>query len=195
MPNHVHLLAVPDGQDGLRALLGEVHRRYTAGINARNGWTGHLWQGRFGSVVMDEDHLVHDVRYVCLNPVRAKLVTRAEDWPWASTRAHLSGRDDGLTDLTPVRERFATFADVLDSGEDQAAVAALRRSERTGRPLGSAVWPAGLEATTGRVLARRKPGPRPESRNPRTPPEVLRIRIGLRSHAPREVVRPRALRR
>ncbi|MDQ0473502.1 transposase [Labrys wisconsinensis] len=162
MPNHVHLLAVPDGQDGLRALLGEVHRRYTAGINARNGWTGHLWQGRFGSVVMEEDHLVHAVRYVCLNPVRAKLVTRAEDWPWASTRAHLSGRDDGLTDLTPVRERFATFADLLDSAEDEAAVAALRRSERTGRPLGSASWLAGLEATTGRVLARRKPGPRPE---------------------------------
>ncbi|MDQ0473505.1 transposase [Labrys wisconsinensis] len=104
MPNHVHLLAVPDGPDGLRALLGEVHRRYTAGINARNGWTGHLWQGRFGSVVMEEYHFVHAVRYVCLNPVRAKLAPRAEDWPWASTRAHLSGHDDGLTDLAPVRD-------------------------------------------------------------------------------------------
>src|SRR5882757_2929031 len=98
MPNHVHLLAVPEKADGLRALLGEVHRRYTARINARNKWTGHVWQGRFGSVAMAEDHLAHAVRHVCLNPVRARLVARAEDWPWSSVKAHLTGRSDGVPD-------------------------------------------------------------------------------------------------
>jgi putative transposase len=154
MPNHVHLFAVPDEQDGLRALLGEVHRRYTARINARHRWTGHLWQARFGSVVMEEDHLIHAVRYVCLNPVRARLVARAEDWPWSSVKAHLTGRSDGLTDLAPVRDRFADFADLLGTEEDEAAANALRLSETTGCSLGSSTWIAGLEAATWRVLAR-----------------------------------------
>jgi hypothetical protein len=55
-------------------------------VNARGRWTGHLFQGRFGSVLMDEQHLLAGVRYVSLNPVRACLAARAEDWPWSSVR-------------------------------------------------------------------------------------------------------------
>ena len=72
MPNHVHLILFPDDEDGLRATLADAHRRYTGRINARNKWTGHLWQGRFGSVAMDEEHFACAVRYVSLNPVRAR---------------------------------------------------------------------------------------------------------------------------
>jgi len=71
----------------------EAHRRYTNFINARAGWTGHLFQRRFSSVVMDDSHLRAAVCYVSLNPVRAGLVARAEDWPWSSVRAHLAGMD------------------------------------------------------------------------------------------------------
>lgn len=46
IPNHVHLILVPSHEDGLRATLGDAHRRYTRYINARNKWAGHLWQGR-----------------------------------------------------------------------------------------------------------------------------------------------------
>ena len=46
MPNHVHLILVPSTADGLRAALGEAHRRYSRGINLRQGWRGFLWQGR-----------------------------------------------------------------------------------------------------------------------------------------------------
>mgnify|MGYP000160938932 CR=1 FL=1 len=88
MPNHVHLILVPSHEDGLRATLGDAHRRYTGRINSRNKWTGHLWQGRFGSVAMDEEHLLNAVRYVSLNPVRAKIVKRAADWPWSSVNTH-----------------------------------------------------------------------------------------------------------
>ncbi len=160
MPNHVHLLAIPETADGLRAMLSETHRRYTAHINARNKWTGHLWQGRFGSVVMDEAHLAHAVRYVCLNPVRAGLVARPEDWPWSSVAAHLSGRNDGVTDLAPVRDRFPDFAGLLASGEDDNARQALRRAETIGRPLGAPEWVAQLESTTGRLLRPQRPGPK-----------------------------------
>jgi putative transposase len=114
MPNHVHLIMTPYGEDGLRATLAEAHRRYTTFINQRHGWTGHLWQGRFGSVPMDEDHLAGAVRYVSLNPVRAGLASRAQDWEWSSVRAHLAGIDDGLVAVRPVLDRYPRFADMLE---------------------------------------------------------------------------------
>jgi len=83
MPNHVHLILVPSDADGLRAALGEVHRRYTRQVNLREGWRGYLWQGRFASFPMDESYLLACARYVELNPVRAKLVRRAADWRWS----------------------------------------------------------------------------------------------------------------
>ena len=51
---------------------------------------------RFGAVAMDEGHLANAVRYVSLNPVRARLVSQPKDWQWSSVAAHLAGQDDGL---------------------------------------------------------------------------------------------------
>jgi putative transposase len=74
MPNHVHLILVPSDPDGLRSALARVHRRYAGVIQARRKRSGHFWQGRFGAVAMDEAHLAAALRYVSLNPVRARLV-------------------------------------------------------------------------------------------------------------------------
>jgi len=93
MPNHVHLIAVPAAAEGLARALGEAHRRYTRQVNFREKWRGYLWQGRFGSVAMDEPHLLAAARYVETNPVRARLVASAEDWPWSSAAAHVSGKE------------------------------------------------------------------------------------------------------
>jgi Transposase and inactivated derivatives len=96
MPNHVHLIAVPNSEGGLRRALGEAHRRYTRYVNFWEGWRGHLWQGRFASFVMDESYLLAAVRYVELNPVRARLVREPEVYPWSSAAAHVRGADDAL---------------------------------------------------------------------------------------------------
>ncbi|WP_275194381.1 transposase [Bradyrhizobium sp. CSA207] len=77
MPNHVHLILAPSDSDGLRRALARVHRGYAGAIQARRKGTGHFWQGRFGAAVMDERHLAAALRYVSLNPVRARLVQRA----------------------------------------------------------------------------------------------------------------------
>jgi len=138
MPNHVHLIVVPSDEHGLRRTFAEAHRRYTGFINARHRWTGHLWQGRYGAVAMDEAHLAHAARYVALNPVRARLCERAEDWPWSSARAHLAGQDDGLAIVRPLLDRLGDFAAFLGGDEDQQASRALRTAETTGRPVGSA---------------------------------------------------------
>ena len=116
MPNHVHLILTPEHPDGLRAALGEAHRRYTRRINFRKGWRGHLWQERFHSFAMDEDYLLACARYVELNPVRAGLVKRAEDWPWSSARAHLAAADDGLVTVEPMLAREAAWRSFLDGG-------------------------------------------------------------------------------
>lgn len=161
MPNHVHLIVIPASEDGLRRTFADAHRRYTGMINARHQWTGHLWQGRFGAVAMDEAHLLAAVRYVALNPVRAGLVKRAEEWPWASTRAHLERRDDALVTVAPVLDRYGDVATLLElDGEESENVAwsALRKAETTGRPVGSAEWLAELERRTGRQLMPRDAG-------------------------------------
>ncbi len=60
MPNHVHLVAVPASEEGLRKAIGESHRRYTRYINFLKGWRGYLWQERFSSYLMDEGcHKIH----------------------------------------------------------------------------------------------------------------------------------------
>jgi putative transposase len=160
MPNHVHLILVPRRADSLGNAVGEAHRRYTNFVNARAGWTGHLFQRRFASVVLDEPHLRAALCYVSLNPVRAGLVARAEDWPWSSLRAHLTGQDDSLVNVDPVLESMPDFRELLGQGCDEG-YAALRRAERTGRPAGAEDFVIGLEHSLGRRIARRSPGRKP----------------------------------
>jgi putative transposase len=161
MPNHVHLIVVPSHEDGLRQTFADAHRRYTSYINARHSWTGHLWQGRYGAVAMDEAHLVAAARYVALNPVRARLTERAEAWPWSSARSHLAGKDDELVEVAPLLERIGDFAAFLGSEEDQQATRALRMAETTGRPVGAEDWIRSVEERSGRTLAPKKRGPKP----------------------------------
>jgi putative transposase len=162
MPNHVHLVLVPSDADGLRRALAPVHRRYAGIIHARRRRTGHFWQGRFGAVVLDETHLVAALAYVALNPVRARLVARARDWRWASTRAQLSGRDDGVTTLAPIRSRIPNFAAFLAGAADAEAFARLRAAESIGRPLGDDGFVAASERPPARTLRPGKRGPKPK---------------------------------
>lgn len=161
MPNHVHIVLTPSDKDGLWRTFGELHRRYTGFVNARRRTTGHLWQGRYGSVAMDEAHFVTALRYVALNPVRARLVERAEEWRWSSTRAHLAGTDDHVVKVAPALERVGDFAAFLGEEFDEALTyAALRKAESVGRPIGSPEWLADMEARIGRKLTPRPRGPK-----------------------------------
>jgi putative transposase len=110
---------------------------------------------------MDAGHTLAAARYVELNPVRAELAAAAEDWPWSSARAHLAGRDDGLVQARPLLDQAPDWAVFLAGGLSDDERGALRAGERTGRPLGSDAFIAGLEQSLGRPLARRKPGPKP----------------------------------
>lgn len=137
MSNHVHLILVPADLDGLRAPLASAHTTYAQRVNRAHSLSGHLFQGRFASYPMDDAHMMVAARYIENNPVAAGMVARAEDWPWSSARAHISGRSEGLTDVAVlgqhVRNWRAMLAEGLDAGDAAEAVEA---ALKTGRRLG-----------------------------------------------------------
>lgn len=171
MDNHVHLILVPTHEDGLRATLGEAHRRYTRMVNFREGWRGHLFQGRFASYPMDDAHLMAAVRYVENNPVAAGLVQRAEEWKWSSAKSHVQGRRlriDPLTDLAWPGAAVPNWRTMLRHGLEaggigeagEAVAAAIEARLRTGRPLAAEEWIERQEAAIGVRMRPAKRGPK-----------------------------------
>ena len=174
MDNHVHLILVPSDSDGLRATLGEAHRRYTRMINFREGWRGHLFQGRFASYPMDDAHLMVAVRYVENNPVAAGITAQAQVWPWSSAKSHLQGRRtriDRLTDIAALSLAVPNWKAMLRHGleaggasaQGEAVSEAIEARLRTGRPLAAADWTAKQEAAQGRAMMPNKRGPKPKT--------------------------------
>jgi putative transposase len=160
MPNHVHLIAVPEFEDSLHKAIGEAHRRYTRYINFQKGWKGHLWQGRFASYPMGEQYLVAVARYIVLNPVRAGLVKKPGDYKWSSAHAHFQGKDDILVKVEPIAAIVDDWQDLLKTDLTEEKKEAIRKHESTGRPLGNASFLNRLEKMINRSLKKQKPGPK-----------------------------------
>ena len=170
MTNHVHLVVVPRSETSLAAALKPLHTRYTQHVNWTQSVSGRLWQGRFYSCPLDDEHLWAAVRYIERNPVRAGLVERAEDYRWSSAGARCGLRADGvLSDpcdlvsrLTPTKWRGW----LREPWEDEEEMAVrLRQCTRTGRPAGGTDFIARLESVVGRVLRAKKVG-RPNKHKP-----------------------------
>ncbi len=89
MNNHVHFVVVPEDREGISRLFNTVHMRYAQYMNYKRGTSGHLWQGRFFSCVLDDAHLFCAIRYVEQNPVRAYMVRYPWDYEWSSARRHV----------------------------------------------------------------------------------------------------------
>lgn len=162
MTNHLHLVAVPATDDGLHRLLKPLHMRYAQRINRARSWKGHLWQGRFFSSALDETYLWAAVRYVERNPVRAKMVRKAENYRWSSAAAHCGLSDDPVLTRKPSWTRqFAGIGDWsawLAEGDEPEKLGALRRNVENGLPCGSEKFIQKLEKMTGRVLQYRPRG-------------------------------------
>jgi putative transposase len=168
MTNHVHLIVVPEREDSLARGLGQAHCRYAHCVNARLRSTGHLWQNRFYSTVMDESHLLAAMRYVERNPVRAGMVADAAGYRWSSAMAHLTGLDvTGSLDLGYWAARIGPeeWRSELGVTEEPDELAAIRAQTAAGRPLGSKEFVAELGRKMRRVLEPRAIG------RPRKSPE------------------------
>lgn len=131
MPNHVHLVVVPEHEDSLSVLFRRVHGRYAQYLNARIDRSGHLRQSRFFSCPLSDRHCWKVVAYVERNPVRGGLVERAGEYRWSSGAAHLKGEDP--QDL-PLRWDYwkdqggtQNWADVLRITEEPVGLTPMRR--------------------------------------------------------------------
>jgi len=99
MPNHVHLILDPDTRDNLAKIMQAVNQSYTRYFNFQYKKSGHLWQGRFKSMVIHKDEYLLDcVKYIELNPLRAKIVDSPLDYQWSSYKSRIIGTKNVLLD-------------------------------------------------------------------------------------------------
>jgi len=166
MTNHVHLVAVPGNEEALARAVGRTHWLFSRYINRLHGRSGHLWQNRFFSCPLDNDHLLHAARYVERNPVRARIVRLPWRYPWSSAAAH-TGEKEGheVLDMAAWHRLFrpAAWKKILQEKEDEMMVDRLRRCMRTGRPLASDRFITRMEAKLGARL-RANPVGRPRKK-------------------------------
>jgi putative transposase len=160
MGNHIHLIAVGKQHNSISKALGNTHRACSRVRNQETSVTGHLWANRFFSTALDEPHLWAAVRYVELNPVRARLVGKATDYPWSSARTHAGFREDPLLDpKRPFPGHIGNWAAWLRAGLEEDTAVRLRANTSTGRPTGNDSFIQELETRLGRRLRPRTRGP------------------------------------
>jgi len=160
MDNHVHLIAVPDREKSFADGFSEAHCRYTRMVNFRERWRGYLWEGRFKSYTLSEPHLYTAVRYVERNPVRAKIVEDAWEYPWSSAKAHALKEIDVLLDSSFLMPEIKDWKYFLSEDDEPANVTLLQKHANTGRPLGNKEFIDSLEVLTGKTIHKQKPGPK-----------------------------------
>jgi len=162
MTNHVHKIPIPEFNDSLAKGIGRANNDYARWMNIQRNVTGHLWQARFFSCPVDFASLADVLAYVELNPVRAGLVDRPEDWKWSSAGIHLTGIDHtGLLDMGWWREHFTprSWSDFLAKKlHDDRLLHQIRTATQTGRPFASEESVREIERCLGRRLLTRERG-------------------------------------
>jgi putative transposase len=158
MPNHIHAVVVPRHPDALAGYFGRLHKKYAQITNFRYEWSGHLWQNRFYSVVMDEQHTLTAMRYVERNPVRSGITKYPQDWPWSSAQGNLQHQSDPLIPGRPALSVVPNWSDYLSVPETDDDLKSLRKVTGTGRPCGDDGFIGMLERATGRKVRKRKAG-------------------------------------
>lgn len=137
MQNHFHLLLVPVNTDGMSRFIHGLTFKYAQHFNKKYGRTGRLWENRFFSCPVDKDSYLWSVtKYIENNPVRAKLVEKAEEWVWSSARAHINNEKNlflDASDWLTEKER----SDYINFCRKDAPCNNIRKSTSSGRPFGN----------------------------------------------------------
>ncbi len=154
MGNHVHFVCVPRSEAALARTFNTLHMHYSQYFNKKKGLTGHLWRGRFLSCMLDDESVFEEIRFVENNPVRLRVVEKAEDYRWSSARGHVFGTPDPvLRDGNFLKDRVLGWKEYLSGAKNEAVLSRIRRHLRTGRPAGCDGFVRGLEEETGQRMA------------------------------------------
>ena len=155
MPNHIHLVAVPESEQALALAVGRTHWHFAQRLNRVHGRSGHVWQNRFYSCALDGPHGWLALRYVERNPVRAGLARQAWEYRWSSAAAHVGAEDAcGLLDMRAWQKYAgaAEWKERLRGPEDERAVALLRQRTSTGWALAGQAFLGRLAGALGRKM-------------------------------------------
>ena len=167
MDNHFHLLVSPQAQDGLPKMMQAVGRRYVRHFNDTHQRSGTLWEGRYKSALVQSDrYLLACMVYLDLNPVRAGMVERPQDFAWSSHAHYVGLHNDTL--VTPHAlfwelantpfARESRYRDLVLAGVSSDQRDALGQAVTSGWVLGDADFVARLQGRTVRRLTRSAPG-------------------------------------
>ena len=167
MSNHFHLLATPETEEGIPAMMQSVGRRYVRYFNQQQGRTGTLWEGRYKSTLIQaERYLLACMVYIDLNPVRAGMVRDPADYPWSSHGHYVGRRSDRLVTPHPLYwelgntpfARDAAYAELVGAGISAQQQSALTDSALRGWALGEASYVADLQRRTARRVSKTRVG-------------------------------------
>jgi putative transposase len=159
MPNHVHFICVPKIESALARAYNSLHMRYAQYYNGKRGVAGPLWRPRFMSCILDEPSVNEEIRFVENNPVRAGIVSRAEDYAWSSAHSHVTGEPEPLlSDHGSMQAAWPDWRSYLTGGTNEALIRRVRERLRTGRPAGDPDFVRRLEEMLGRPLQARPRG-------------------------------------
>lgn len=145
MTNHIHFLVTPASKTGLSDTMREVGSRYAQYINRRYERTGTLWEGRHrSSLVQAERYFLTCMRYIEMNPVRASMVNRPDEYTWSSYGANAWGDKNWLTPQaeylelgTTVIERHKAYRDLFQEKILNHDLQAIRKGAHFCQPVGS----------------------------------------------------------
>ena len=156
MSNHVHFVGIPEEDKSLARTFNCAHMRYSQYFNKKIGAGGHLWQGRFYSCVLDEQHLMITARYVERNPVRAKLKKRPWQWNWSSASVHIGTVKASVIELKDLFEYIdiprEEWQEYIDEEDERKDIKEIKSHTLTGRPLGTESFIEKLERKFGKRL-------------------------------------------
>ena len=156
MDNHVHFIGVPRKEDSLAKTFSFAHMRYSQYYNKKMGMSGHLWQGRFYSCVMDERHVYACAKYIERNPVRAGMVKKPWDWKWSSAGAHCGFREGDPLSVNKffqyVDESKKSWGEFINEEDKPEDIKRIRKHTLAGLPVGQDRFVRKLERKLGRLL-------------------------------------------
>ena len=136
MPTHFHLVLWPHRDGDLSRWMQWLLTSHVRRHRRHHGGIGHIWQGRFKAFpIQQDDHLYDVLRFVERNPLRARLVAKAEDWAWTSLACR---RADVIAEWPVPRPR--NWRSIVQAPQTEAELAALQRSVVRGTPYGSDAW-------------------------------------------------------
>jgi len=140
MPNHIHLVVRPDADHDLPQWTRWLFTTHVRHYHEKYGTTGRLWQGRYKAFLIQDDHyLLTVMRYVERNALRAKLVARAEDWPWGSLHWRASTQSS-LALTSPPVDLPAWWTAYVNQPQTAMELQSIRKSVNCQRPFGDPAW-------------------------------------------------------